>query len=255
MTCKVCKKKSKYIFCAKIINKYDIKYYHCTNCGFLQTEDPFWIKDAYKDSINLSDTGVLVRNIELSRKTSVLLNFFFNKDSLFLDYAGGYGIFVRLMRDIGHNFYWHDPYTINLLARGFEYNKITGIIELVTSFESFEHMENPIMEIENIFKISENILFSANLLPETIPKPNDWWYYGLEHGQHLSFYSAKTLEFFSREFNKNIYKISSNLYLMTNKEFNELLIQILVKLFKGHLFIFISRKIKSKTIEDMQSFA
>ncbi len=38
----------------------------------------------------------------------------------FLDYAGGYGVFTRLMRDIGFDFYWHDPYTQNLFANGFE---------------------------------------------------------------------------------------------------------------------------------------
>lgn len=254
MNCRVCKKKSQHIFDGKIINKYDIKYYYCTYCGYLQTEDPYWIEEVYKDSVNISDTGILARNVEFSRKTAVLLYFFFNKNSLFLDYAGGYGIYVRLMRDIGYNFYWHDLYTNNLFARGYELNKSSGKVELVTSFESFEHFVHPIREIENILKISRNILFSVNVLPDTIPKPNDWWYYGLEHGQHLSFYSRVTLKFISKEFKLNLYRISSNLYLMTDNKFNELLMQILVKLFKGHMFNVISRKIKSKTIEDMQSF-
>ena len=56
------------------------------------------------------------------------------------NYAGGYGIFTRMMRDIGFDFYWLDKYADNLLTNGFEYNKkIHKKIEAITSFESFEH--------------------------------------------------------------------------------------------------------------------
>ena len=121
MNCKICNKKSNYIFNAKILNKYNIEYYHCPNCGFLQTEEPFWLEEAYKESINISDTGIMVRNLYLSKITTLIIYFLFDKNKKFLDYAGGYGIFVRLMRDIGFDFYWYDKYSENLLARGFEY--------------------------------------------------------------------------------------------------------------------------------------
>jgi len=38
-----------------------------------------------------------------------------NPDGIFLDYAAGYGLFVRLMRDAGYNFRWSDLYCQNLL--------------------------------------------------------------------------------------------------------------------------------------------
>jgi hypothetical protein len=36
-------------------------------------------------------------------------------------------------------------------------------------------------------------MFSTLLVPEPAPKLEDWWYYGLEHGQHIAFYTRKSL--------------------------------------------------------------
>ena len=84
---------------------------------------------------------------------------------------GGYGIFTRLMRDIGFDFYWYDPHSINLLARGFETRSKNYKYELVTAFEVFEHFAELIKEIESMLQFSDNILFSTELLPSLIPKP------------------------------------------------------------------------------------
>jgi len=123
MNCKICGQDNKIFFNAKILNKYDVEYFHCDNCGFLQTEEPYWLEEAYNESINVSDTGYMQRNIILSKKLTILLSLLFDKNTKFLDYAGGYGVFVRLMRDIGFDFYWQDKFSKNLLARGFEYNE------------------------------------------------------------------------------------------------------------------------------------
>ena len=49
---------------------------------------------------------------------------FFNKNVAYLDVDGGYGMLTRLMRDYGFHFYWTDPYCQNILARGFEVEKV-----------------------------------------------------------------------------------------------------------------------------------
>ena len=108
MNCKICNAKTANIFDATILAKYNIKYFQCQNCGFLQTEEPYWLEESYRESINISDTGYMSRNIYLSRVSSVLIYLFFNRKARFIDYGGGYGVFVRLMRDIGFNFYWQD---------------------------------------------------------------------------------------------------------------------------------------------------
>ena len=169
ITCKICGNKTDYIFSAVILQKNNIKYFHCKNCGYLQTEEPYWLDEAYSSAIGTEDTGLLKRNILLSKRTSVIINFFFNKNKKFLDYAGGYGVFVRLMRDVGYDFYWSDAYAENLLARGFEYSN-KDEIELITAFECFEHFSNPIAEIERMLKKSGSILFSTRIFHGKPPK-------------------------------------------------------------------------------------
>lgn len=252
--CHICSRKLKYQFTHKVLNKYDVDYFMCENCGFVQTEEPYWLKEAYQESINISDTGIMSRNIYLSKVTAILIYFLFEKNAKFLDFAGGYGIFTRLMRDIGFDFYWHDPFTPNLVARGFEYNKSIKDIELITSFESFEHFVHPLKEIEKMLKISKNILFSTELLPNPIPKPNEWWYYGLEHGQHISFYSLKTLKFTAKKYDLNFYSMGV-VHLLTFKKFSSIMLKILAKLNRLGLFTFVKGKIKSKTFEDMQKIS
>jgi len=247
MNCKICNQKTKQIFTANILKKYDIKYFNCQNCGFLQTEEPYWLDEAYSESINISDTGYMQRNIYLSHKLTILLTIFFDKNAKFLDYAGGYGVFTRLMRDIGFDFCWNDKYTANLFARGFEYDT-NDTIEAVTSFESFEHFVNPLEEIENMLQISKNIIFSTELLPTPIPKPQDWWYYGLEHGQHISFYSKKTFEFIADKYNLNYVNLG-NLHLLSDKKISSLKLNIL-KFSRFGLHKLLARKLKSKTWED-----
>lgn len=247
MKCKICKQENEFIFNAKMLNKYDIEYYHCSHCGFLQTEEPYWLDEAYTESINTSDTGYMQRNLNLSAKLTVLLALFFNKDARFLDYAGGYGVFVRLMRDVGFDFYWDDKFTKNLFSRGFEYEK-NASYEALTTFESFEHFVNPMEEIENLLSISKMIIFSTGLLPHPTPLPNDWWYYGLDHGQHISFYSPQTFEFIAKKYDLNYYNLGS-LQLLTNKEIPSYAKYIL-KFTKFGLHKLLQRKLKSRTWED-----
>lgn len=247
MTCKICNQATKQIFKAKILNKYEINYFYCEHCGFLQTEEPYWLDEAYSESINVSDTEYMQRNLMLSEKLTILLALFFDKKAKFLDYAGGYGVFVRMMRDIGFDFYWDDKYTTNLFARGFEYNNLDKY-EAVTTFESFEHFVNPMFEIENLLKVSKNIIFSTELLPNNIPKPEDWWYYGLDHGQHISFYSIRTLEFIAKKYNLNYINLSS-LHLLTDKKFSNFQLKIL-KFTKFGLHKILQKLIKTKTWND-----
>lgn len=231
------------------MNKYVISYFYCNNCGFLQTEEPFWLQEAYREPINISDTGYLQRNLYYSKKLTILLFFWFNKDGKFLDYAGGYGVFVRLMRDIGFDFYWYDLYSQNLFARGFEHKEGTKY-QAITCFEAFEHFINPIKELEKILSLSSNIIFTTELLPSPIPKPEEWWYYGLDHGQHISFYSKKTFEYIAQKYNLNYANINS-LHFLTKKKILNVHLKVL-KLSKYGLDKLIKKLVKSKTCDDYQ---
>jgi Methyltransferase domain len=251
--CKICNSKTLNIFNTKILNKYNVDYYQCSQCDFVQTEQPYWLEEAYNNPMNYTDTGIICRNQRSSKIITSILFLFFNRNKKFLDYAGGYGVFTRIMRDIGFDFYWIDPYTKNLLSRGFE-QKDSDNYHLVTTFESFEHFENPIEEIEKILKLSKNVIFSTELIPKTLPNPQDWWYYGREHGQHISIYSKKSLDIIAKKSHVIYYNLG-NLHFFSKNKIGVLGTVFLKFKYAKHflylMFFLFSFFIKSKTFSDM----
>lgn len=251
MDCKICRTEAEVKFNATILNKYNIEYFACPNCKFIQTEEPYWLEEAYQNSINDFDTGIMQRNMNLSRKTALFIYFFLDKKSRFLDFAGGYGVFTRLMRDIGFDYYWYDLYSENLLAKKFEYT--AGKVELITAFEAFEHFVEPMAEIEKMLEISDSILISTLIYDgSNIPIPGEWWYYGLEHGQHVSFYTRETFEYIARQYKLNYYCIAQDLHLLTKKKLNLYQVKVILKADKLGLFSYVKRHLKSMTQTDME---
>ena len=251
MICKICGGGGRTLFNATILKKYPANYNICANCGFLSVENPTWLPEAYKNTINIEDTGILQRNIWLSEKAATIIALFFEKKSKFLDFAGGYGLFTRLMRDKGFDFYWHDPYTSNFFARGFEFNPAEKV-ELLTTFESFEHFLDPVHEMDAMLDVSRNILFTTTLLPDQVPPPGKWWYYGLEHGQHISFYTERSLHALSNKYHLNFYTNGHDLHLFTDKMVNPLLFWASTKLRGRFVQRLACRGLNPRTMADME---
>ena len=141
-------------------------------------------------------------------------------NSIYLDYGGGYGIFVRLMRDKGFNFYLSEIYADNLFCKHFTFEDAgikTGFTSL-TSFEVFEHLLDPMADIKTMFSMSDTIIFSTQLQPNfQLSKSEDWWYFVPEGGQHISFYSIRTLEVISEIFNCYLYSNGTDIHILTKK--------------------------------------
>jgi predicted RNA-binding Zn-ribbon protein involved in translation (DUF1610 family) len=228
MLCPICGTESKPVFQGKIMRKYIIQYYQCHRCGFLHTEKPYWIQEAYQDAITSVDTGIMLRTMDNVFVTNMLVHYYFDRDTKFLDYGGGYGIFTRMMRDLGYDWVWYDKYSENLTARGFEYDE-KDEISLISAFELFEHFENPIEELKHLFSISKSILFSTLIYDEDLQYKNfeDWWYYVPETGQHISFYSQRTLEYIAKEYNVHYYKINEGMHLFTEQKIDHLKFRML----------------------------
>ena len=254
MKCLICNNQNEFLFSSKILEKYTVGYFYCGNCGFLQTEPPYWLSEAYSESINRQDTGYLARNIGISNKVSNFLLLAFGPSGEFLDYAGGYGVFVRLMRDKGFNFYWQDKYTENIFAKGFDQSNIQRKFDAVTSFESLEHFPNPMEELENIFSLTSTLIFTTELLSREIPAPEHWRYYGLEHGQHISFYSQATLQYIANFFQARVFGVGS-IYVIT-KNSRVQFWQLMTSAALGKLGIhnLSTCFLKSKTLEDSLNF-
>src|SRR3954452_2675564 len=98
--CKICMKPVEIHGWAKVRSKYDAKFVRCTGCGFISIENPSWLVEAYADPINPSDTGYLSRNLWCAERVRMIIELCLDPAKKYLDYAAGYGVFVRLMRDI-----------------------------------------------------------------------------------------------------------------------------------------------------------
>jgi hypothetical protein len=228
MQCKICENTTEFFSDAEILFKYKIKYYKCPDCGFIQTEEPYWLDEAYSDAINHSDIGLLKRNSDLVCPTGNVLSKYFDSFKKFIDYGAGYGVFVRMMRDRGFDFYWQDKYCDNLYAKDFTY-KEKEKYEALTAYEVFEHLPSPVAEVEEMLKHSDNILFSTYLIPSENPKPLDWWYYALDHGQHVSLYTEKSLSLLAKKFGKNLISNGKNIHLITNRNVSGFNFKLLTK--------------------------
>ena len=221
--CKICGSNTTKIFSGKILNKYEIDYFQCVDCGFIQTEKPFWLNESYSSAIASTDIGLVSRNIGFQNITSWIIIHYFDCMSKFLDYAGGYGLFVRLMRDKGFDFYRQDVYCENYFAKYFDVDErnLRTKFELVTAFEVLEHLVDPVNEITKIFEYSDVIFFSTELQPQNqLNSTVDWWYFAAETGQHISFYTVKSLQIIAKKMNCDLYSNNSSLHILTKRKLN-----------------------------------
>jgi hypothetical protein len=256
MHCKICGQSTLPRARAKIIDTYDIQYFQCPSCGFVQTEEPYWLDRAYASAISEIDIGVVNRSVTFSRLTRNLILACFDSNATFLDYGGGPGLFVRMMRDAGFDFYIYDKYCENMFARGFEADPDnTTHYELVTAFEVFEHFAAPIDEIERVLQRSRSVLFSTLLLPPSNPVPGDWWYYAPEHGQHVAIYTRPALAMIARKFGLRFYTNGSSLHLFTDKTIHPLVFSMIFRRKLSALAsLFLSRRQKKKSLLEEDFF-
>lgn len=224
--CNICHSESLPLANSLILGKHTIQYFSCQYCGFIQTESPFWLEEAYSSPIAKSDLGLIRRNIRYSNFCSALIPLFYDSTATFLDYGGGNGMFVRMMRDKGLDFYWYDQFATNQFARGFEAHA-DARFSLLTAFEVFEHLARPVESIEEMFRYSSTIIFSTRLLPYWNIAPDEWWYFTPDTGQHISLYSKKSLEIVAQKLNVNLSSNGVSLHILSPQKVPALMLKAL----------------------------
>ena len=252
MICCICNSSMRFSFVAKILRKYSVSMFHCDDCGYICSEKPYWLSEAYEDSIVLSDTGIMARNIDISRRIASFLYFCVGNrgNGPWLDCAGGYGIFTRIMRDYGFDFYWSDKYSKNIVARGFDAplgEKYSGI----TAIEAIEHTENPKIFVGDALASTgaDFFVFTTETYEGSPPSPEDWWYYGFHSGQHISFFQVRTLRRLAKVFGF-YYTSASNFHIFSRYPLSRLMVKFATGKVSGIAQFLIRRRLESKVVSD-----
>ncbi len=227
--CRVCGELTVPIFQARILDKLTATYFRCPGCGLIQTEPPYWLAEAYGQAISIQDVGLVRRNLELAAKLRNILLAHFDAGGRFLDYAGGYGLMVRLMRDEGFDFHRHDPLCANIFAQGFDIPELKGLagqmdrgFEAITAFELLEHLEEPTATVHRLLEHTDTLLFSTRLQPDPPPRGvDDWWYFWPQTGQHVTFYTLPALRVMAEKTGTNLHSDGTALHLLTRRDFSD----------------------------------
>jgi hypothetical protein len=244
-----------YRFTHRILRKHDVAYHHCPACGLLQTEQPYWLEEAYDSAIARADTGLLQRNLGVADVVVSLAWFLLDPKARYVDLAGGFGVLTRLARDAGLDCYWTDKFAPNLLAKGFEAIPGAGYA-VATAFEVLEHVHDPVAFLRAAMDEwgVRTILLSTEVYKDEPPAPDAWWYYAFSTGQHVSFYQARTLQRIADELRLRLYS-NGNFHLLTERSFDPRFFALVTSRLSRWLAIYVRRRLTSKTWLDHQALA
>jgi hypothetical protein len=200
--CRLCGGCARRRFGLVVLSQYQVSYFHCSSCESLQTEDPYWLDEAYgagrdsaPDNLNNLDTGSAQRNLtNLSAVFSVARSLRCND---VVDVGGGDGLLCRLLRDYGINAYVSDRYASPSYAKGFSVPNFDHP-ELVTAFEVLEHFSAPGREVAALFEGSPKAVMVSTELYRG--QDADWWYLIPETGHHVFFYSEKAFKIIAERY-------------------------------------------------------
>ena len=219
MECRICNGRSVAYAQVLVLNKHHAELVRCAVCGFVSLEPITWLAEAYKAPLKAGDVGYVSRNLQSAEYTSLFLLPSYKNSEVCCDYGGGCGMFVRIMRDKGFRFHWHDPHCSNQFAAYCEaVPEVFAPYKLVTAFEVFEHFPDPAVGLTDILRFGPRILFTTEVLPQLEPLPEQWWYFGFEHGQHVAFYSQKSLRALGDRFGLSYLEPRSNWHFFGHSE-------------------------------------
>jgi hypothetical protein len=192
-TCRLCAGAVTPRFRAVLLDKYDIAYAQCGDCGSLQTESPFWLDEAYALNLGDMDCGAAQRNLSNTAACLIVSRLWGVRDAV--DHGGGDGLLTRLLRDHGINCFVEDKYAAPTYAQAFTTPDF-ATPDAIFAFEVFEHFVTPAAEIDALFARKPAILFGSTEL--YAGQGADWWYLSRHSGHHVFFYGDRALGWIGR---------------------------------------------------------
>ncbi|MFA5040160.1 MAG: class I SAM-dependent methyltransferase [Bdellovibrionales bacterium] len=193
-----------------------VYYYRCDGCGFCFAPSiAKWSLKEFEEKIYNDDYAVVDPHYLMKRphQNHENLMCMFGKVSgriSHLDYGGGEGFLVKLLRASGWNSTSYDPFV----------NKDTkvadlGTFDLITAFEVFEHVPdvNALMSDLSRLLAPNGIVFFSTLLSDQYVHERErltWWYASPRNG-HISLFSKASLKLLANNHGLN-YGNASNVF-------------------------------------------
>jgi len=190
--CPVCGGAVRAIGHQQVLGSHRAEYIACASCGSVAVVDPTWLDQAYGQAIADSDVGLVQRSVSTAESVAALARSA-RIPGPYLDFGGGEGLLVRLLRNRGLDFRWYDPMATNRFARGWDSEPV-GRFGIVTAVEVVEHLTDPVATIRELLDLTDVLVLSTFLVPEPAPAPGTWWYYTPDTGQHVTFFSERGLQ-------------------------------------------------------------
>jgi 2-polyprenyl-6-hydroxyphenyl methylase/3-demethylubiquinone-9 3-methyltransferase len=174
-----------------------VYYRRCAACGFLFT-DAFddWDHDQFKTHVYNDAYHAFDPDYQAARpngNASVVVNLWaLHKANMrVLDYGGGNDVFCSVLRSAGfRQAVTYDPMVREHAAPP------QGKFDLVTCFETLEHLPDPVAGIGDIIQYAAEpgaVLYSTLTQPDNFDQLGmSWWYVGPRNG-HISMFSKEAL--------------------------------------------------------------
>lgn len=163
----------------------------CGSCGFIFVADPNWLEGSFSSHLNRQDVGSVDRTLLVSQFVRGLMGASPHQRAWkVLDFGGGDGLLTRLLRDVGVDCRWEDPYCEPVYAVGPPHEEVAHF-DLVVMSEVALHLTDPVATFAGQISRADRVLFTATVPPSPIPP--DWWYLMPSTGQHVAFYPTRAV--------------------------------------------------------------
>lgn len=189
--CKLCFGATHFRFTKTVFGRYTAQYFECARCGCLQISDTPWLAEAYAEANWASDTGLVARNIQLACTIGAFLERSCQPTDTVIDYGGGTGLLTRLLRDMGWQVLCNDPFHQPLFVRAFHIASIQETnARVIIASEVFEHFSEPRESLLSLLRAAPIVIFTTELYTD---QDQNWHYLAPEGGQHIFFFSERSI--------------------------------------------------------------
>ena len=195
-----------------------IRYYVCSGCGFcFAPEFRKWSDRKFKARI-YNDDYVLVDPEYVATRPEGTAKFIgdvfgpVRERITHLDYGGGNGLMSQRLRAGGWQSSSYDHF-----ANGPGQLAQLSTYDLVTAFEVFEHVVDPLQLMASLSKLThaQSLIVFSTLLSEghiACDKGLDWWYLAPRNG-HISLFSEKSLTHLLGAYGYRVHHVNDGLHL------------------------------------------